>query len=56
MESIETRTENATKKFPDHLQPGWRDRLRGEVDEPYFKQLMEFMRREYARRDGLSCT
>lgn len=49
MESIETRTESSTKKFPDHLQPGWRDLLKNEVDESYFKTLMDFMRKEYAR-------
>ena len=30
------------------LEPGWKDALRAEFDQPYMHQLREFLRQEYA--------
>lgn len=36
-----------TQKFPDNLAPGWRERLAGELEKDYFRNLIAFLNREY---------
>jgi uracil-DNA glycosylase len=35
-------------RFPDNLPPGWKEKLGGEVSEPYFIQLSRFLKSQYA--------
>jgi uracil-DNA glycosylase len=34
-------------RFPDNLPPVWKEKLRGEVSEPYFKKLSLFLKSQY---------
>ena len=39
--------EKASARFPDNLPDGWREKLKGEAEKPYFQQLTKFLRTEY---------
>src|SRR5689334_13994983 len=34
-------------RFPENLPTGWRNLLKGEADEPYFRELTSFLRKRY---------
>jgi uracil-DNA glycosylase len=38
----------ASPSFPDNLPPIWREKLRGETNQPYFKKLTQFLKAKYA--------
>jgi uracil-DNA glycosylase len=37
-------------RFPDNLPPVWKEKLQGEVNEPYFKKLTAFLKTQYAAK------
>jgi uracil-DNA glycosylase len=38
---------NSRSPFPENLPPGWKEKLQGEVLEPYFKKLTAFLKTQY---------
>jgi uracil-DNA glycosylase len=39
-----------SKSFPDNLPPAWRELLKDEVNQPYFKSLTKFLAVEYQKK------
>ncbi len=37
-------------RFPDNLPEGWRELLKREAEEPYFKKLIQFLKAEYQKK------
>src|ERR1700758_4987763 len=44
---------NSQDHFLDDLPPGWKEKLRGEVSEPYFLELTRFLKSQYEAKKNI---